>query len=919
MHAGLAAAGLACLAIPILIHLLMNRRRKPVRWGAMRFLLEAYRRQRKRLLVEKWLLLALRCLLLAVLGVALGRPIIGALSSAGSAPRPVYLLIDNSLTAGLKDHDGRMALDRHKRQAKDILQAIGDSRAGAGEPGASVVAGLIALGGPAEGIVLPASGELDAVARQVDAIELTDSRADLAGGLGVLAQALAAQQSGAMGGTGTQPAPPIVVVLSDFLEGTIDLSSPSTGGAALSAARVLPKGTRMIVSAPAEIAVNNTSILSAEPMRSVLIASQPGASAAEQVRVMLRRTGSGVSQAASSLVRAKFLSADPAPRPAARPDAPGGSSVADAAAIDEPKVVVRWSPGQDLASVSLTVATGRGSAGKGAGGVGGGGSAVLVATIDDDALSADNMYRRPVELRDALRVGIIAPKRIETAIRADKLDAATWLRLALLAPGSGRGGDSDAGIEVVEIDPASVESARLSALDALFLPRPDLIADSAWLRLRLFVDSGGMLVVSPPAGVQVHVWPDALTRTFDLDWTAAREAITPGAPAAGGRYGASEQKPNSGGDQAAPRMQPVVHGDESGSQGVLGLLAGELAELARAVSVHRVLAMQATKPDADPPGRDAILALDDGTPVLWAAPPPSPKTTVVHSPSPLPVSDEPPAGGDAPKASASRPQAAQGLLFYLATAIDLDWTDLPAKPLMVPLVQEVVRQGVGSARASYSCLAGVRPSAPARSTELVRIAEMDDRTAGDSADPRVGVVVGTGVSASAIRRAGVWRAVDDQGATRAILAVNPDAAAGRTPVQARQAVGAYLAGALVNSQGEDRVGVADQSITWLAQEGSIGAAAAGAEQSPARETSSAREAVASIVGESPQESRWSLPLLCAALLLAVIELALARRASHASVTDKRSSLSMIFGTGARAVGAGSIVGAPAAEEGGGAA
>ena len=44
----LAAAGAAAIAIPILIHLLSRRRRIPVLWGAMRFLLEAYRRHRRR-------------------------------------------------------------------------------------------------------------------------------------------------------------------------------------------------------------------------------------------------------------------------------------------------------------------------------------------------------------------------------------------------------------------------------------------------------------------------------------------------------------------------------------------------------------------------------------------------------------------------------------------------------------------------------------------------------------------------------------------------------------------------------------------------------------------------------------------------------------------------------------------------------
>ena len=80
----LLALGLSCIAIPIAIHILMRRRRKPVPWAAMRFLLEAYRQQRRRTRFEQLLLLAARCLLVAALAVALGRP---ALTAAGFLAR----------------------------------------------------------------------------------------------------------------------------------------------------------------------------------------------------------------------------------------------------------------------------------------------------------------------------------------------------------------------------------------------------------------------------------------------------------------------------------------------------------------------------------------------------------------------------------------------------------------------------------------------------------------------------------------------------------------------------------------------------------------------------------------------------------------------------------------------------------------
>src|SRR3954451_22371299 len=68
------AAGFLLASVPIIIHILNRRRFKTVNWAAMEFLLRALRRNRRRLRFEQWLLLAVRCLVLALLGLALARP-----------------------------------------------------------------------------------------------------------------------------------------------------------------------------------------------------------------------------------------------------------------------------------------------------------------------------------------------------------------------------------------------------------------------------------------------------------------------------------------------------------------------------------------------------------------------------------------------------------------------------------------------------------------------------------------------------------------------------------------------------------------------------------------------------------------------------------------------------------------------------
>src|SRR3989441_12594291 len=66
------AAGTALVSLPIIIHLINRMRFKRIRWAAMEFLLRSQKRNRRRLIIEQLLLLALRCLLvlLAVLLVA---------------------------------------------------------------------------------------------------------------------------------------------------------------------------------------------------------------------------------------------------------------------------------------------------------------------------------------------------------------------------------------------------------------------------------------------------------------------------------------------------------------------------------------------------------------------------------------------------------------------------------------------------------------------------------------------------------------------------------------------------------------------------------------------------------------------------------------------------------------------------------
>ena len=79
---------LAALIVPILIHLLRRGRARSVDWGAMQFLLASLALRNRRTLLEEIILLAVRCLLLAMLVLAMARPF---LPSTSAVPWPIIL------------------------------------------------------------------------------------------------------------------------------------------------------------------------------------------------------------------------------------------------------------------------------------------------------------------------------------------------------------------------------------------------------------------------------------------------------------------------------------------------------------------------------------------------------------------------------------------------------------------------------------------------------------------------------------------------------------------------------------------------------------------------------------------------------------------------------------------------------------
>src|SRR3954463_15225123 len=89
-------AGAALISAPIIIHLINRMRFKRVRWAAMEFLLKAQKRTRRRLIIEQLILLALRCLLIGLVGLLVLQFIGCSDTGVGGKPNLHVVLLDDS-------------------------------------------------------------------------------------------------------------------------------------------------------------------------------------------------------------------------------------------------------------------------------------------------------------------------------------------------------------------------------------------------------------------------------------------------------------------------------------------------------------------------------------------------------------------------------------------------------------------------------------------------------------------------------------------------------------------------------------------------------------------------------------------------------------------------------------------------------
>jgi hypothetical protein len=184
-------AAAAAVGLPVLIHLLFRKRYQIVPWAAMRFLVVAERRHRRR--IDHWVLLALRllALLLPLFAMVAAtkwaeplwqavRP--GATETLANVPRTHHVVVlDASLSMTARTDDGQTRFERGVAQAEALVRSAG--------PGDGFT--LIVLAGGTDVLVPGPANDVEKVVAMLRGVKPTHSPADVAAALGTVADTLA--------------------------------------------------------------------------------------------------------------------------------------------------------------------------------------------------------------------------------------------------------------------------------------------------------------------------------------------------------------------------------------------------------------------------------------------------------------------------------------------------------------------------------------------------------------------------------------------------------------------------------------------------------------------------------------------------------------------------------------------------------
>jgi hypothetical protein len=442
----LLAVGAAAVLVPVALHLLSRLRRTAQPWPAVRFVHQALRRTRRKIQAQRLVLLALRCLVLLLAGVALAGPMLN-LGGAGGGGRQLHVVLDDTLASLAVQSDGRT------QWAHQLERGV----AAAGELSAADRLHVWRVSDPGSPVAATGPGEARALLeRQRPGV----GGGSLARALGAVAEATGGEAGGA-GGT--------VLVLSGLTGPVLD-EEPSASVAGLG------DRVRVMVS-PATPPQRNRQVTGLVATPRVVLPESGGADGGGRGRLSVAVTLSRAGDLSEPLEAGLVVRA----------------VAVDGQVLAERRDRVAWLSGQAqrVEQVQLDLPGETSGAAR---------DVAVVARLSAvrgealDVLGADDVRVALVQQRPVLRVAVVggASAAGEAGGPGD-VTPAQWLRLALGADGA----DVDGGVVAVEAAADELDVALLESVSAVVLLEPQRVTGEGWRRVREWVEGGGLLWVMP--------------------------------------------------------------------------------------------------------------------------------------------------------------------------------------------------------------------------------------------------------------------------------------------------------------------------------------------------------------------------------------------------------------------------------------
>lgn len=220
--------GLLGAAIPIIIHLIHQRRPRKQKFAAIELVMASVRKVERRWRLRRFLLLASRVALIAALAMAAARPLWGvdeATTLSVSGPQRLAIIIDTTLSMRAR-FDGATTFSRVLTRARNGIDAMGPEDR----------AVLVAVADPPRLLVERPTGDQGSLLAELRKLEPTFGTGDIGEAVTIGVQALGVSEAAAPAAEGGPADKPTfsarVIVLSDLsqssLQSPADLRVPGT-------------------------------------------------------------------------------------------------------------------------------------------------------------------------------------------------------------------------------------------------------------------------------------------------------------------------------------------------------------------------------------------------------------------------------------------------------------------------------------------------------------------------------------------------------------------------------------------------------------------------------------------------------------------------------------------------------------------